>query len=35
MALPDLLKENLKVVFVGTAVTKASKNAGAYYATHN
>ena len=34
MALPDLLKENLKVVFVGTAVTKASKNAGAYYATH-
>jgi len=32
--LPDLLKENLKVVFVGTAVTKASKNAGAYYATH-
>lgn len=34
MALPDLLDRNLKVVFVGTAVTESSKKAGAYYATH-
>jgi len=34
MALPDLLKKNIDVVFVGTAVTESSKNVGAYYATH-
>lgn len=34
MALPDLLKKRLEVVFVGTAVTESSKNVGAYYATH-
>lgn len=34
MSLPDLLMRNLSVVFVGTAVTKSSKEANAYYATH-
>jgi TDG/mug DNA glycosylase family protein len=34
MPLPDLLAPNLKVVFVGTAVTASSNAAAAYYATH-
>jgi TDG/mug DNA glycosylase family protein len=33
MSLPDLLKEDLLVVFAGTAVTKSSKAAEVYYAS--
>jgi len=34
MALPDLIPQNPKAIICGTAVTKTSKHAGAYYASH-